>query len=180
MDRPCPCRIRDATAADAPAIGAIWNPIVRDTVVTFWPNERSDSEIARLIAERQAAGWAFLVAEAAEVLGFASYFQFRGGPGYARTMELTINIAPGVRGQGVGRDLLQALEARATAAEVRVMIGAVTGSNGASIAFHRRLGYAEMGRIPEAGWKFGRFHDLILMGKTLGFDMDHDSGAPAG
>jgi phosphinothricin acetyltransferase len=175
MDGTTRTRIRDATAADAPAIAAIWNPIVRDTVVTFWPHERTEAEIARLIVERQAAGWAFLVAEAAEVQGFASFFQFRGGPGYARTMELTINLAPEARGRGLGAALIQALEARATAAGARVLIGAVTGSNDASLAFHRRMGFVEMGRIPQAGWKFGRFHDLVLMGRTLGFDMDHDT-----
>ena len=43
--------LRDATAADVPAIAAIWNPIVRDTAITFWPDERSDDQIAALIAE---------------------------------------------------------------------------------------------------------------------------------
>jgi phosphinothricin acetyltransferase len=175
MDGTTRTRIRDATTADASAIAAIWNPIVRDTVVTFWPHERSEADIARLIAERQTAGWAFLVAEGAEVLGFASFFQFRGGPGYARTMELTINLSPEARGKGVGAALIRALEARATSAGARVLIGAVTGSNTASVAFHQRMGFVEMGRIPQAGWKFGRFHDLVLMGKMLGFDMDHDT-----
>ncbi|MFN4102690.1 MAG: GNAT family N-acetyltransferase, partial [Pararhodobacter sp.] len=55
--------LRDATSADAPAIGAIWNAIIRDTAITFWPTERSDAEIAAIIRERQAAGLAFLVAQ---------------------------------------------------------------------------------------------------------------------
>ena len=37
--------IRDARPDDAAAIGAIWNPIIRDTAITFWPTERSDAEI---------------------------------------------------------------------------------------------------------------------------------------
>ena len=33
--------IRDACAGDAAGIAAIWNPIIRDTAITFWPTERS-------------------------------------------------------------------------------------------------------------------------------------------
>ena len=52
-------QIRPATAADAPAISALWNPIIRDTVVTFNPVERDPAEIAEMIATRQAGPGAF-------------------------------------------------------------------------------------------------------------------------
>ena len=61
----------------------------------------------------------------------------------------------------------------AHAAGARVLIGAITAGNRASVQFHAQLGFAEWGRIPAAGWKFGRFHDLVLMGKDLG-----ENGAP--
>lgn len=161
--------LRDATAADAPAIGAIWNAIIRDTAITFWPTERSDDEIAAIIRERHAAGLAFLVAQSSDggILGFATYSQFRGGAGYARSMEHTIHAAPEARGKGLGRRLLSAVEDHARAAGHRLMIAGITGSNEGSVAFHAALGYAEWGRIPAAGWKFGQFHDLVLMGKDL-------------
>ena len=38
--------IRDASAADAAGIGAVWNPIIIETDITFWPTPRSDAEIA--------------------------------------------------------------------------------------------------------------------------------------
>lgn len=160
--------VRNAVAQDAPAIAAIWNPIIRDTAITFWPTARSEAEIAGLIQDRQAAGHAFLVVEeAGAVIGFASYSQFRGGAGYARSMEHTIHLAPAARGRGTGRLLLTAIEDHARRAGHRIMIGGITGSNEASLRFHARAGYAEWGRIPHAGWKFGAFHDLVLMGKDL-------------
>ena len=161
--------LRPATPADAPAIAAIWNPIIRDSAITFWPTPRSDADIAGLIADRQGAGQAFMVACGANrVLGFASYAQFRAGAGYARAMEHTIHVAPDQRGSGVGRALMRAIEDHATAAGAHVMIGAITGDNLSSREFHRRIGYAEWGLIPQVGWKFERFHDLVLMGKLLG------------
>lgn len=162
-------QIRPATAADADAIAAIWNPIIRDTVITFWPTERSQADIAALIAERRRDGFAFLVAiDGDEVTGFASTSRFRGGAGYARTLEHTVHVAEGQRGKGTGRALMAAIQAHARAAGARVLIGAITAGNRASVQFHARLGFAEWGRIPAAGWKFGRFHDLVLMGKDLG------------
>lgn len=160
--------IRDARNEDAGAIAAIWNPIIRDTDITFNPVEKTEAEIAALIAERQAADHAFLVAEAeGGIPGFASYFQFRNGPGYARSMEHSVNLAPAARGRGLGRALMAALEDHARARGRRMLIGAITASNAASLDFHRRLGFVEVGRIPDAGWKFDRYHDLVFMQKRL-------------
>lgn len=162
-------RLRDARPDDAAAIAAIWNPIIRETAITFWPVERSDVEIAGIVAERQRAGHAFLVAEQQGVVaGFATYSQFRAGLGYARSMEHSINLAPSLRGTGTGRQLMRAIEDHARARNYRLMIGGITASNTVSLLFHAHLGYAQWGRIPAAGWKFGAFHDLVLMGKDLG------------
>ncbi len=160
--------LREARPDDAPAIAAIWNPIIRDTVITFWPTERSDAEIAALIRDRQAMGHPFLLAhDGGRTLGFATYAQFRNGGGYARSMEHTIYLSPEARGGGTGRLLLAALEDHARTKGHRLLIGGVTASNEGSLRFHARAGYAEWGRIPCAGWKFGTFHDLVLMGKDL-------------
>lgn len=161
-------QIRAATHADAAAIADIWRPIIRDTAIIFAAEERSAAFAAAMIRERQGDGFAFLVAaEGARVLGFAAYAQFRPGSGYAHSMEHTIHAAPEARGQGLGRALLRAIEDHARARGARLMIGGITGSNIPSIGFHAHLGYAEWGRIPAAGYKFGQWHDLVLMGRDL-------------
>lgn len=160
--------IRQAVAGDAGAIAAIWNPIIRDTVVTFNPVEKTAPEIAALIAARAAEGHPFLLAEdAGTILGFATYFQFRGGLGYACSMEHSINLAPAARGRGLGRALMAALEEHARGRGMRMLIGAITASNTESLTFHKALGFVEVGRLPDAGWKFDRYHDLVLMQKRL-------------
>jgi len=82
-------------------------------------------------------------------------------------MEHSVNLSPETRGRGVGRALMAALETHARARGVHLLIGGITGTNAASLAFHHRLGFAEVGRIPQAGWKFGRYHDLVFMHKLL-------------
>ena len=161
--------LRDATPDDAPGIAAIWNPIIRDTVITFWPTERSLPEIGQMIRDRQAAGHAFLVADdGRRIAGFATYTQFRGGAGYTRSMEHSVSIAADMHGSGLGRRMMAAVHDHARARGHRIMVAGITGSNQGSIEFHRRLGYVENGRIPNAGSKFDQFHDLVLMSFDLG------------
>lgn len=156
--------IRPATPADAPAIAAIWNRIIRETTATFTTVEKDPETLAAQIA----AGTPWWVAEVdGTVQGHANYGQFRGGPGYARTMEHSIHLSNLASGQGLGRALMAALEAHARANGVHVMVAGVSSDNPAGQAFHARLGYAECGRVLQAGHKWGRWLDLVLMQKIL-------------
>ena len=156
--------IRPAVPGDAPAIAAFWNPLIRDTAVTFSPLERSADEIVAMIAARQA----FVVADRGDgPVGFASYAQFRSGPGYAFVQEHTIILSEAARGLGVGRALMLTIEQIARQHGNRAMIGGVSGSNPAGIAFHAAIGYQTVGRLPQIGLKLGTWHDLVLMQKML-------------
>ncbi|MEF3046961.1 GNAT family N-acetyltransferase [Pseudotabrizicola sp. L79] len=160
--------IRPATAADAAAIAAIWNHVIRETVATFNSTEKPVAEVAALITSRPKAGHCFLVAEsAAGVVGFVTYDQFRGGSGYRLTMEHTIQLAPEAAGHGLGRALMAAMEDHARQAGVHVMMAGVAGENTAGKAFHAALGYQLVGSLPQVGYKFGRYMDLWLMQKIL-------------
>jgi L-amino acid N-acyltransferase len=157
--------IRPATAADAPAIAAIWNSLIRDSVATFNSVAYTDTAITRMIAEKATAGHAFLVDETLQ--GFATYGQFRGGIGYAHSMEHTIHLSPAARGRGLGRALMLAIEAHARTADAHSMIAGVSAENHDGILFHTKCGYATVATIPQVGRKFGRWMDLVLMQKFL-------------
>ena len=159
--------IRNATPDDAPGIAAIWNPVIRDTAITFNAAQKSPEEIAAMIRDRQAAGHAFLVADDGGIAGFATYAQFRGGVGYARTMEHTILLAPAAQGRGLGRALLSALETHARAAGALSLFAGVSAENPAGRAFHARAGFSEVAILQRVGFKFGRTMDLVLMQKFL-------------
>ncbi len=156
--------VRQATAADAGAVTAIWNHYIRETSVTFNSQEKSAEEVAALIHTRPA----FMVAlDQGHVAGFATYDQFRGGVGYARTMEHTIQLAPGASGRGLGRALMRAVEDHARTGGAHTMFAGVSGENPEGRVFHARLAYVETAVLPAVGWKFGRWMDLVLMQKFL-------------
>jgi len=160
--------LRAAEARDAPAVAAIWNPVIRDSAATFTTLEKTPQGLVADFATRAAEGKAFLLAEeAGEILGFATYFQFRGGPGYARTMEHSVILSDGARGRGVGRALMAALEDHARGGGVHSLWAGVSAENQSGVAFHRAIGFSEIARLPEVGYKFGRWMDLVLMQKIL-------------
>ena len=47
------------------------------------------------------------------------------------------------------------------------MIAGVSAENPEGRAFHEKLGYRVVAIMPEAGYKFGRYIDLVLMQKFL-------------
>ena len=160
--------VRAARAEDAGAIAAIWNPIIRETVVTFNSVEKTAEDVAATITDRTLAGHGFWVAtEGSELVGFATYAQFRGGIGYAHTMEHTIVLAPIAQGRGHGRALMTALEDHARARGVHSMFAGVSSGNPDGIAFHSALGYQEVSVLRQVGRKFDRWFDLHVMQKFL-------------
>lgn len=161
-------RIRPATPADANQICAIWNPIIRDTLITFTTIEKTSKEIEQAITNQIAADRPYLVAtNSGAILGFATYSPFRSGPGYAYTMEHSINLAPTARDRGIGRALLQDLEKQAIISGVHSLIAGVSSANIAAIAFHTACGFALVGTLPQAGRKFDQWLDLVLLQKLL-------------
>lgn len=160
--------IRPAEPGDAKALAALLNHWIETTAVTFNPTPKTEDDILGMIASKAASGHAFLVAvQDGTLVGQASYGQFRGGDGYRTCMEHSISLSPHANGRGIGRALMAAIEDHARARGAHQMIAAVSGENPEGQAFHTRLGYRHIATIPEAGRKFDRYMDLVLMQKFL-------------
>ena len=154
--------VRPAEPRDVPAIAAIWNAVIRDSLAIFASEERSEAAVAELVARD-----AFVAAEGDRLLGFARFFPFRAGSGYARTAEWTVLVAPGGQGRGAGRALFAAVADAARAAGMHTLWGVVSAPNAAGCDFHRAMGFTEQGRLGEVGRKFGRWHDAVFYGYRL-------------
>ncbi|WP_461208876.1 GNAT family N-acetyltransferase [Desulfocurvus sp. DL9XJH121] len=162
-------RIRDAVAADAAAIRDIYNHEVARTTVTWNETPVDEAGRAAWIAARQGAGHPVLVAEGpdGEVLGYATYEEFRAFDGYRRTVEHSVYVREDCRGRGLGSALLAELIGRARGLGLHVMVAAVSADNQGSVRLHERLGFTQVGLMPEVGVKFGRWLDLVLLQLVL-------------
>jgi phosphinothricin acetyltransferase len=160
--------IRDATEADLPAILVVHNHHIASTTA-IWRNVPADlAERRAWFGERLARGFPVLAAEeAGRFLGYASYGPFRAGDGYDGTVENSVYVVEEAQGRGVALALMEALLARAREDGRHTMIAGIGLPNDASIALHRKLGFAERGVLEGIGRKFGRELDLLFMQKTL-------------
>ncbi len=160
--------IRDATAADLPAILDITNEAIANTVAVWTLAPTTLAARREWLQDRQARGFPVLVAlHDGAVAGFASFGDFRPWEGYLHSVEHSLYVRPDMQGRGIGKALLAALIARATALGKHVMIGGIEAGNAASIGLHHRAGFTETGRLHEVGRKFDRWLDLVFMQKTL-------------
>ena len=162
--------VRPATREDLPAIAAIYTHYVLRTTVSFNTQVRTPREwTERFVTEIADGPFHLLVAESAgRVVGYVETQQFRPKPAYARSLELSIYVAPdGVNG-GVGTALYRDLFARLAGDDrFHRAFAIIALPNDASVAFHERCGFVHRGTLTEAGYKFGRFLDVAYYERAL-------------
>lgn len=165
-----PLTIRPSADADLPAIQAIYARAVLDGTGTFETEVPGVDEMGRRRAEVLSRNLPWLVAErGGEVLGYAYANYFRPRLAYRFCVEDSIYLSPAAQGQGVGRLLLAELMARCEAAGARQMLAVIgDAANAGSVGVHKALGFEHTGVLKSAGWKFGRWLDVVLMQRTLG------------
>ena len=162
--------VRDATAADLPAIAAIYAHHVRTGLASF---ETEPPDLAEITARFEAVrekGFPYLACEiGGRLAGFAYATLYRVRPAYRFTLEDSIYVDPDLAGRGAGRALLAALVARCQAIGCRQLVAVIGDSgNAASIGLHSALGFRMAGTLVSIGFKHGRWVDSVLMQRAIG------------
>ncbi len=158
--------LRPAAAADASAIHEIYDHYAKTTAITFAEEAPSAAHYAAQMDDRR---YPFFVAEEdGRVAGFGYAAAFRAKEAYRWDAELTIYLAPGYGGRGAGSALMGRLLDVLTAQGYRNAYSCVTLPNEASLGMHRHYGFSELGIFPRTGYKLGKWHDVIWLGKALG------------
>lgn len=169
-------RLRPATVADAEELLAIYAPYVTGTAITFEYDVPSVEEFRGRI-ENTLGKYPYIVAESeadGSLLGYAYASRFKPRAAYQFACETSIYLRQDVRGRGVGRALLSALEEGLIGQGIRSICACITYVQvadpyltNASMRFHERMGYRLVGHFHRSGYKFGRWYDMIWMEKLV-------------
>ncbi|MDB5933376.1 MAG: phosphinothricin acetyltransferase [Massilia sp.] len=154
-------KIRDVNVKDAESIASIYNHFVLTTSISFEETEVSAIEMAGRIADVQAAGLPWLVAEIDGVVaGYAYATKWRVRHAYRFSVESSVYLAPDQAGKGIGTTLYRVLLDRLRAGGYHLAIGGIALPNAASVALHEKLGFEKVAHFSEVGFKFGRWTDV--------------------
>lgn len=163
-------RLIDCTEArHAEAILAIFNEAIVHSTALYDYQPRSLATMAPWFATKLAHQFPVIGFEDTdgELMGFASYGTFRAWPAFKYSVEHSVYVHRDHRGKGLGRRLLVTLIGEAERRGVHTLIGAIDLDNTESIQLHQRLGFQEAGIIRQAGYKFGRWLDLVFYQRIL-------------
>lgn len=159
-------RLRPATREDAGAINDLYNHYVHHSDCTLQIEPTT-------LAQRQAwfdaqGGLPVLIAELeGEIVGWGALVKFNPREGYRFTLEDSIYLRHDRQGRGVGRVLLGALMEQAKALGAHRVIAKITAAQHPSLKLHQAMGFVEVGRLTEVGFKFDRWVDVVFLEARL-------------
>jgi phosphinothricin acetyltransferase len=78
-----------------------------------------------------------------------------------------VYVAADKRGHGIGRLIVQTLIEEAKHLGKHVIIGGFNPSNDVSLRLHQSLGFEEVARFKEVGYKFYRWLDIVFFQRVL-------------
>lgn len=156
--------IRKATIDDVPQILDIVNYSILHTTANYHYEVLPLKTQLEWFRDKQSKNYPVIVADyGGKAIGFGTYGMFREKIGYQYTVEHSVYVDEAFIGKGIGGMLLTELIGLAKTDGYHVMVGGIDASNTGSIDFHKRYGFVENGVIKEAGFKFGRWLDLMFM-----------------
>ena len=155
--------IRVATADDAQAVKDIYDPIVRDTAISFEYQPPSVDDVRRRIT-RTLERYPWLVLERdRNVLGYVYGGRHSERDAYDWSVEVSVYIHASARRGGVGRALYSSLFALLELQGFYRGFAGVTLPNAASVGLHESMGFEPVGVYRDVGYKDGQWHDCRLV-----------------
>ena len=160
--------LRLADPADAGDVERIYAPIVRNTAISFEWEPPTRAELAARISETSSNGFPWLMADHdGAAVGYAYASSFRKRAAYDWSAEVSVYVAGEHRGRGAGRGLYGSLLRILTLQGYCNVYGVATSPNLASERLHEATGFQRIGTLPQVGYKFGAWHDVIVWWQRL-------------
>ena len=155
--------IRYAEEKDVTGILEIYNDAILNTTAIYDYTTHTLEDRIEWYEKRRQEGYPILVFEKDDrVVGFATYGSFRVYPAFKYTIEHSIYIHKDYRNLGIGKGLLEKLIEIANEEEYATMVACIDSLNENSIKIHEKFGFKYSGTVTKAGYKFGKWLDLVF------------------
>jgi len=143
---------------------AIMNEAIANSTAMYDYEPRTLEKVHSMFVERKEKNFPLIGAfdENETLLGFATYGNFRPYEGYKFTAELSVFVHTNQRGKGIGKLLLSELIKEARKTDIHSLIAVIDADNEPSIMLHKKMGFEFCGKISQAGFKFGRWLDVVF------------------
>jgi L-amino acid N-acyltransferase YncA len=153
--------IRSAAEDDAAAIAAIFEPIVRETIISFeWEPPGAEEMRARIARSLALYPWLVSVDDTGAVDGYAHAGRHRDAPSYQWSVTTSAYVRADSRGRGVGKRLYAALFEQLVALGYYRAFAGIALPNDASVALHESVGFTALGVYESVGFKHGAWRDV--------------------
>jgi L-amino acid N-acyltransferase YncA len=156
-------RVRQAGPQDALGCLTIYRPYVENSAVSWELDVPTVDEMAeRITGARDTHAWLVLESDD-RTIGFAYGHDFNRFPAYRWSVQTGLYVADDHHRHGGGRTLYTQLLSRLGERGYRRAFAAITQPNEASNAFHRSMGFQDVGLYRRVEWKLGSWHDVAWM-----------------
>ena len=161
-------KLRPVRTEDAAALVEIYRPYVEVKTASLEYDTPTVEEFTRRI-ESISAEFPYIVCELdGEPVGYAYAHKYKERFGYRFCAELTVYVKEGCTGHKIGTRLYSALIELLGLMGYKNLYGIVTDPNPGSFALHKSFGFKETGREHFAGYKFGKWFDVVLFERLIG------------
>lgn len=159
--------IRAAKTTDAERILKIYTPYITNTTISFEFDVPSITEMADRI-NTHSQDFPYLVAEQnGKVIGYTYAKAFASREAFKYDAELSIYVDEATTANGVGQELFNNMETRLIDQGIIQLVSTIALPNEASVGFHKKNGFEQIGHFPNAGYKFNAWHDIVWMLKSI-------------
>jgi phosphinothricin acetyltransferase len=156
-------RVRLAEPKDTVSIAAIYNRGIEERSSTFETTPRSPADMLDRIKTMERFPVLVMVDEADQVVGWAGLSSYRARACYDGIADFSIYLDRSVRGQGLGKQLLQSLLKEAEVRGFWKVLSRIFTFNHSSLALCETCGFRQVGVYEKHACLEGRWLDCAIV-----------------
>lgn len=159
-------KIRLVKPSDCKQILEIYHQYI-NTEITFEDELPSENDFLKRIEEINEFYPYLILEEKEKIIGYAYAHRLRERAAYQWIAELSIYFDKNSTSKGYGKILYEKLLQCLKLQGIKTVYGCVTMPNEKSENLHEKLGFKNVGRFTKAGYKNGKWLDIVWFEKNL-------------